>query len=129
VFLLILNYFQIISIFSFIPKQNTINHQTTQSNGPTYDSKTGFWTIKGTFSQYNNEKIKVGTGFLTNIDFVYRTGSFFLIPNNPNNANPYPFQTGTLFDLDQKANLGKKVKVDYTTENKINYIYSIEISQ
>jgi hypothetical protein len=128
VFLLVLNYFQIISIFSFIPKQNTINHQTTQSNGPTYDSKTGFWTIKGTFSQYNNEKIKVKTGLFSSADFVYRIDSLFLNSNlSVNNAQPPDFKGGTLFDLDQKENLGKTVKVEYKTENKVNYINTITL--
>jgi hypothetical protein len=123
VFLGVLNYFRIISLSNYI---STKLPQATQAVTPTYDSKLGLWTIKGTFYQYNNEKIKIKTGFLKTVDFVYKTDSMFLKSNlTVIDAKPSGIQAGTLFDLDQKENLGKTVKVEYKIENKINYISSI----
>ena len=62
------------------------------------------------------------------MDFVYKTDSLFLKSDLPiNNTQQSEFQVGTLFDLDQKENLGKKIKIDYKIENNISYIKSLTL--
>ena len=62
------------------------------------------------------------------MDFVYKTDSLFLKSSLPiNNTQQSAFQAGTLFDLDQKENLGKNVSVDYKIENNINYVNTITL--
>jgi hypothetical protein len=128
VFLLVLNYFRIISLSNFTPNRLINLPQLTQSSTPSYDPQAGIWSIKGVFYQYNDEKIKVRTGFFKIMDFVYKTDSLFLKSSLPiNNTQQSAFQAGTLFDLDQKENLGKNVSVDYKIENNINYVNTITL--
>lgn len=62
------------------------------------------------------------------MDFVYRASSLFLKSERPPGKTIQAgFQTGTLFDLDQKGNLGKTIEVEYKIENKINYIDRITL--
>lgn len=128
IFLGVFNFFNVISLSTIYPKQLGFLPHLTQFFPPTYDAKNKVWTAEGTFYQYNNEKIKVKTGLFKTMNFVYTTSSLFLTPNaQTNDTQQLPFQTGTLFDLDQKQNLGKTVKIDYKVENAVNYIETITL--
>ena len=52
------------------------------------------------------------------MDFVYDSNSYSEISNLP----------VTLYDLDQKQNLGKKVEVEYFIKNNINFVSRIIVT-
>ncbi len=120
IFLGILNYFNVIALNSASPV--TKNLPKSPPSGPKYNVDAKTWTVKGTLSQYNNEKIKVKVGIINTMDLTYNSDSIFLKSDKSNET-----QLGTLYDLDQKANLNKNVEVEYKTVNKINYINKIMV--
>jgi hypothetical protein len=126
--LLILDYFKVISLSALMPYKITNLIRATQPANANYNTKTGFWTIDGTFYQYDNEKIKVRMGYLKIMDFVYTANSYYLTPDTQAQKHLLlSFKTGTLFDLDQKANLEKKVRIEYKKENNVNNIIRITL--
>lgn len=128
IFLLALNYFKVISLSGFIPNQPTNISQTTQTPAPAFDPKTNLWTAKGTLYQYNDEKLKVKIGSSKIIDLVYNTNSLgYLYKSQADIDNPsgVPPMLYTLFDIDQKTNLGTHIQVEYKIENGVNTITRI----
>lgn len=125
IFLGVLNYFRIVSLSADYPKQLGALPQVT---APSYNPEAHSWTMIGTFSQYDNEKIKIKTGPFSAMDFVYRVDSLLMKSDLPvDKTQTSDLQAGTLFDLDQQTNLGKTVKIEYITESKVNYIYMITL--
>jgi len=127
VFLLVLNYFRIISLPNFIPAQLEKLPQATQPPAPTYDSKLGLWTAKGTFYGYNNYTLKITiNNQVTNFQWANSTAALYGSEKNFSDQNytPTPY---TLYDLEQNQNLGKKVIIQYEIQNGKNVIDSLNL--
>jgi cytoskeletal protein RodZ len=120
--LLVLNYFSIISLNSV--NQTVINNNlTTNSNRqnteqPIYLPESKTWKANGTLYMYNDNQIGIKTGVkIINLEFSSVNSMFYkqisiLVGNTTPSATIQntPF---TLYELDQKVNLGKKVEVLY----------------
>lgn len=129
VFLLILNYFKIISLSNLLPNQLVNALQTNQSSAPTLDSKTGLWTAKGTFYGYNQYIIKIRiNGQVMDFQWASDTNGALLYQSAKNlsdpNYSPAPY---TLYDVEQSQTLGKAVIVQYKIVNGQKIIDNLKI--
>lgn len=122
IFLLILNFFKVISL------QNTVPTQVSQSIA-SYNAKTGLWTAQGTFSGYDEYTVKIKIGVITeNFQWTEDKSNASFYNSEADLANTkYAPIIYSLFDLEQTQNLGKKVIIQYKTTNNQKTIENLKI--
>ena len=128
-FLLVLNYFKIVSLSGLFPNQLGKLPQTAQTIAPTYDSKLSLWSTKGTFYGYNQHIIQIKiNNQITNFQWAdgNSKAAFYGSANDLSNPNYSP-TIYTLYDLEQNQNFGKKVIVQYTINNGTNIIANLSL--
>ena len=134
IFLGILNYLNILPFSAAYPNQlGWLPHRTsstqqeksaqTDTATPVFSPQRNSWMAKGTLYRYNDNQIEIKVGekiikleFSSANSMFYKSVTLLLGSNSITNAattNPIPY---TLYDLDQKENLGKKMEVYYTTD-------------
>lgn len=126
IFLGLLNYFKVISLPSVTPF-TILLPQKTPPPKPIYNSQTNNWTLEGTLYGYDNYILKVKFyNQIINFQFNPSESSYFISSNSSKNVENTQI-LGIFSDLETKENIGRKVNVQYRTENKINILEIITL--
>lgn len=130
VFLAVLNYFNILSLsalypnqLGFLPHRAGLNQQQKNTQldtaAPVFLPKRNSWLANGTLYSYNDNQIEIKVGKkIVKLEFSSAESMFYksFTTLDPKSGSNTVFIPDTLYELEKKENIGKKVEVFYTQD-------------
>lgn len=134
-FLAVSNYFNILSLsalypnqLGFLPQKKSSTQQQksipADTEAPVFLPQRNSWVANGTLYSYNDNQIEIKVGKkIVKLEFSYQNSAFYksetaFSTDSTQSATTMLTIPHTLYDLDQKENLGKKVNVRYVAEKR-----------